>query len=163
MDLSQDRNVSIFLFWMSQLTALDTYLIFPLSMFSLLMLWLLQLGVVSNHRKHNNNKSEIELWILTLFIQGWSPRPQGHGELFRSHISPLFRSPLIFKALATFLMLCVRSFWKRNPFQNFKKMQITVCVFCTFFQDFDAKKTKNEATISAFSSYPHAGQHKKPV
>ena len=51
--------------------------------------------------------SEIEIWNLTNFsIQGWTPRPQGQGELFRSLIRPLFRSPLIFKVFLILRALC---------------------------------------------------------
>ena len=64
--------------------------------------------VISNWRYTANKKSEIELWILTTFlVLGWGPRPQDHGELFRSQIGPLFRPPPIFKDLITYFWLIV--------------------------------------------------------
>ena len=65
-----------------------------------LMLWLLQLGVISIGAKFwiTSNMSKIRIWIDDFFILGWCPRPQGHGVLFRFLIGPLFMAPQIFKS-----------------------------------------------------------------
>ena len=65
-----------------------------------LMLWLLQLGVISIGAKFcsTSNKSKIRIWILKIFlVLGWSPRRQGHEVLFRFLIGLLFRVPQILK------------------------------------------------------------------
>ena len=66
-----------------------------------------------------NNKSDFQTWKVTIFlIQGWTPRPQGQGELFRSLIRPLFRSPAIFKDIAKNALLCLISFLPILDFIN---------------------------------------------